>query len=359
MKSKQKIIVIGASGVLGGLICEQLNRLFEKEISLFTGDYKADRGTLTAQKYNATFVQTNLVDSQKLSESLETMNAVIVAVHQNEPVIQSVCLERQIPCIDVTAFYPFAKKVENLYKFKNQTTNPTSVVMAGFFPGLSGLLLQKAISKAGTAYEAGITLIQNTNAVAGGSGIFDMLKIISAPVTDCERPTAGFRIKRRILIPEQKIEYSPRLIDHSEKIPLIKRLPVQKLNYWTAWNQTLFNHLISLLNRMKILRIITSKFKSSALNKFIKHNDSKPENTLLIVDIKNKDKQTEHTDYFVIDAYSDYGTTATVIAALCKIILKKPNQGVCYPVDLTTLDQILDIMNEPRVRYTEFLTNVD
>jgi len=40
----KKMMVVGASGVLGKLVCTELLRIFENQINLIVTDYKTERG---------------------------------------------------------------------------------------------------------------------------------------------------------------------------------------------------------------------------------------------------------------------------------------------------------------------------
>lgn len=357
MDIKTKIIVIGASGVLGGLICNEVNNLFGNDIILFVGDYHTTRGENTAQKFNAKFCETNINDIEKLSDSLSDMDLVIITINQQEPIIQSICIEKKLLCIDVTAFYSFTKKVQELYRNIKGDSKPTSLLMAGFFPGLSGLILQKAIKSFDSVDDVNISLVQNTNAKAGASGILDMLKIISQPVIithkDIEIRKPGFLIKREIKLTALGKRYKLRLISHSEKSMIEEMYSVDNLHYWTAWNNAVFNTIISFLKRTSILKFITSRIKRETLKKIIKHDESKSEETVLIVDIKGYKNGIEYKKSFFIKTFSDYGTTAKTTAALAKVILAKKNQGACLPLEITNLDEILEIINNKRIEYYE------
>lgn len=52
-----------------------------------------------------------------------------------------------------------------------------------------------------------------------------------------------------------------------------------------------------------------------------------------------------------IKTFSDYVTTAKITAALAKVILTKKNQGACLPIEITTLDDILEIIDDKRIEY--------
>ncbi len=353
---KTRIIIIGASGILGGLICTEILNLFKDRVNLFVGDYQPIRGKITAVNFGAEFCETPINDINKLSSSLSGKDLVINATNQAEPIIQNICLEKSIPCIDITAFYSLAKKVQELYK-SSVGNKSTSIIMAGFWPGLSGLLLAEAVKDFDEVRESNITLIQNTNAKAGASGMVDMLKIISEPVdtmfNNRNINLSGFSLKRKLMLQYFKKEYVTRLISHSEKQMLHEKLPIKNINYWTTWDNWLFDLLISILSKIKLLNFIVSKIDKNTIKKLIKHDKNKSEETMLIVDVHGKKENSTKYKQLCIKAFSDYGTTAKITAALAKVTLKKKSMGVCLPLEITTLEEILAIINDKRVEYYE------
>lgn len=126
------------------------------------------------------------------------MDIVVVAVKQRNPHIQKRCIENKILCIDVTPFYDFAEKVYELNQ-SAENNKIGSVIMSGFFPGLSGLMIKEAISDFQEITEINVGLLQSTNAKAGISGILDMLKIIDQPVTFQNETLSGFTKKEECI----------------------------------------------------------------------------------------------------------------------------------------------------------------
>ncbi len=353
-----KIVVIGGSGVLGGMICSELNHLYERKIRLYIGDYKRDRGVNTAKKYNAKFCETNINDADILSKALADMDLVIVAMNQKEPLIQMICKNMAIKCVDVTASYTFVKQVEKLFYNNKNDGEATSLLMAGYFPGLSGLLLQSAVKTFDSVEDAKVSLIQSTNAKAGVSGIIDMLKIISENIVtlDGEKEVSqpGFHIKRRVHLPNHDKGYEVRQISHSEKKLMDDTIGIKNLTYWTAWNQSYFNSVIGFLKSTGLLNYIINKVKPETLNKYVKHDEGKNEESMLIVELQGYKEGVISKKTYVIKVGSDYGTTAKVVAALSKLVLEKDNKGVCLPLHLSNLDEILGIISSEDINYITY-----
>ena len=134
------ILVLGASGGLGQHICREVIRQFGPG-ALAVGDYKPARGQQTAQRLGegVSFVHVDAHDPHSLCAALQDdVSAVVVAVQQREPLAQIACIEAGISCLDVTVQPDFIAQVRQL------DAPAVSIVMAGLFPGLSGVMAKRA-----------------------------------------------------------------------------------------------------------------------------------------------------------------------------------------------------------------------
>lgn len=218
-----------------------------------------------------------------------------------------------------------------------------------FLPGLSGLMVHKAISNFQEVTEVNIGLLQNTNALAGTSGMLDMLKIISKRVKyDSDKKTkilSGFTKKRMMHFNEPYHEREVRLIDHDEKIYLEQKLNVGKINYWTSWNSKFFNIQIAILKKLRIISTILKFNNKKIFSKIVKHNPNKTEKTFLTVEVKGLIENKQCIKTLSLSTFSDYHTTAMVTAALAKITIHKKVKDVVFPFEITNIAEILSVIN--------------
>jgi len=344
LKIMKKIMVVGASGVLGKLVCIELLRVFENQIRLIVTDYKTERGNNLAKSFkrDVQFQYLDVDDKENVNQVIRNIDIVVVVLKQKIPHIQKTCMENKVLCIDVTPFYEFAEKVMELHQIAKEN-NAGSVIMSGFFPGLSGLMIKKAISNFQEVKEINIALLQNTNAKAGISGILDMLKIISQPVAFKNTHLSGFSQKRRIRFLNDFKEKEVRLIDHSEKILIKDKLTTAPIHYWTAWNSDAFNKLVSFLRKMGLIQMI-HKFGHALLSKAVKHNPALNENAFLTVEVKGTVDDRERIRTLSVSTFSDYHTTAMVTASLAKIALMKEVKGIVCPFEITDIEELISVM---------------
>ena len=356
-----KVMVVGASGVLGRLICMELLRIFNNQVTLIVTDYIEERGTRLAESIHreAIFRYLDATNEENITKTIQNVDIVIVAVNQQNPYIQRACIDHHILCIDVTPFPNFVEKVKRLHKDADKN-DVGSIVMSGFFPGLSGLMVNKAVSSFQEVTEVNIGLLQNTNAKAGISGILDMLKIISQPVhydTDSDTANlAGFTKKRKIYFMEPYNESEVRLIDHAEKDCLKQKLKVEQINYWTSWNNRFFNKQISLLRRLRVIDHILKRNNKKFLSKVVKHNPNKNEQAFLTVEVKGIIDHHECIKTLSLSTFSDYHTTAMVTAGLAKVTVHKKIKGVVFPFEITDMDEILSEINCKDIVLKGFIT---
>jgi len=359
----KKIMVVGALGVLGKLVCMELLRIFNNQVELVVTDYKVNRGKSLAESLNANarFQYLDVKDEQNIKESIKNINIVVVVLKQRAPYIQRACIDNNILCIDVTPFAEFVEKVEVLHQ-KALRNEVGSIVMSGFFPGLSALMVNKAVSNFHEITEVNVGLLQNTNAKAGISGILDMLKIISIRTDYFEgnkvTKLTGFSKKRRMYFFEPYEEREVRLIEHAEKQFLHKKLNIKNINYWTAWNKEFFNQQISILKKLGVIGFVQKFNNNKFISQIVRHNPYKNEDAFLTVEVKGYIDNKKCRKILSLSTFSDYHLTAMVTSALAKIALNKRIKGVVFPFEFTDVDEILTEINCESINFKE-LTEVE
>ncbi|MFJ5566119.1 saccharopine dehydrogenase NADP-binding domain-containing protein [Lysinibacillus xylanilyticus] len=349
----KKIMVVGASGTLGQLICSELLRIFDNQIFLIVTDYKTERGEKLANSFK-TDVQFQYLDAneaENVKQAIKNIDIVVVVLKQKNPYIQKACIENKVLCLDVTPYYDFVEKVNELNE-DAENNDVGSVVMSGFFPGLSGLMVKKAISNFSEVTEINVGLFQNTNAKAGISGILDMLNIIAQPVKVEDKVISGFTNKRKMYFLHHLKEKEVRCIDHSEKAILKETLDINSINYWTSWNVNAFNKLVSFLRQVGFIKNV-HKYKDF-ISKVVKHKPHKNENAFLTVEIKGIIDNKEKVKILALSTFSDYHTTAMATASLAKIAQQKDVKGVVYPFEITDIDELFSEVNCPDIVIEEF-----
>ncbi|MFF2291289.1 saccharopine dehydrogenase NADP-binding domain-containing protein [Peribacillus butanolivorans] len=350
----RKIMVIGASGVLGKLICIELLRVFDNKIKLIVTDYKNERGKKLANSLNNDvefkYLDVNKVENVK--QVIKNIDIVVVVLKQKNPTIQEICINNKILCVDVTPFYDFVEKV-NILNQSAENNDTGTIVMSGFFPGLSGLMVKKAVSNFDEVIEINVGLLQNTNAKAGITGILDMLKIISQQVSFENKIIPGFTKKRKMYFVNHLKEKEVRLIHHSEKIVLKNQLTVNSINYWTSWNVNAFNKLVSFLRQIGFIEVV-HKLNNKVLSQIVKPKPNKNENAFLTVEVKGTIDNKEKVKIVSLSTFSDYHTTAMVTASLTKIAQQKKLKGVIYPFEVVNLDDLLSEINCINIIIEEF-----
>lgn len=351
----KKVLVVGASGVLGKLVCTELLRIFDSKIDLVVTDYKTERGQRLAESLNreVTFEYLDVTNEENIARVIDNVDIVVVVLKQNEPYIQRICIDHRILCIDVTPFADFVGKVKLLQQ-DAEKNEVGSIVMSGFFPGLSGLMVHKAVAGFQRVDEVNIGLLQNTNAKAGLSGILDMLKIISQRVTNNSRSLPGFRLKRNMCFDDLSNKREVRLIDHAEKEMLNQKLNVETINYWTSWNQAFFNKQIAVFKSLGVINLLLNLSNHKILSKMVKHNSEKDEKAYLTVEVKGIMEAKKRARTLTLSTFSDYHTTAMVAAALAKIAVHKKIKGIVCPFEITDIEEILAEIDCKDIVLSEF-----
>lgn len=350
--SKKSILVIGAAGELGTLICKEISTYYKEFWNLHVGDYQLERGHKLAAQYGGDFSLIDLNNRNHMINLLASIDAVIVAIKQKEPMIQHYCFETNTLCVDVSAFASFANKVEALYK-KNLQTKACSIIMAGFFPGLSGILLKDAINQMDTVDKVDISLVQNTSAIAGVTGMMDMFNIIHQPVSvsddQANKNVHGFSVKRNVKPNQANKKHTVRLIHHSEKELLTKDFQTNKINYWTGWDNSLFNKTIAMLIKTKWFKKWIQKPNHPRLKKLRKNNKPKNETAYLIVSANGTKYESNINVEWHLKTFSDYGITAIMATVITELALNSNVAGVFHPANLFKWKDVSSKLNRENI----------
>lgn len=332
------ILVIGASGVLGQLVCREMMRKSE-EVHVIVSDYKVDRGRKTAALIpDGEFRQADARNRESIRSALFGVDAVIVVAKQEKPLVQQVCIECNVACVDVTTEAAFVSKLREL-----DSPNTASIVMAGFIPGLSGLMVKEAVETMEELEEVNVALLQSTNAQAGATGVSDMLHIVAENVEG----KAGFKEMRQIAFGSSRFEKKVRKIEHAERKCIAEAMNLPKLHYWTAWDEDSFNKKISLLKKLGLLRWLANQ--KGLIEKIVTHNPNHNEKAYLTVEASGSIDGRSQVKSWRVSVVSDYETTAMVAVALAKIVLKNDIKGIHYPFEITNLNEVIKTIHSEHI----------
>jgi saccharopine dehydrogenase-like NADP-dependent oxidoreductase len=357
MKSSEtkRVLVAGASGGVGQFICREVVRLFSPH-SLVVGDYKIERGRKFAKSLGEA-VNTRYVDvnnRESLNEALDGIDAVIVATQPKVPHIHSVCVAHRIPCLDITVQPEFIARVKKLDS-RAVSQDTLLIIMAGLFPGLSGIMVKHAVETMPHVSSIDVGLLQNTQATTGTMGIADMLGLFAQPVLfnkeGKHQSMPGFTVTRRMVYPEPFGQKIQRLVNFVEAAVISETCNVCDVNYWTSFDKTYFNGFLVLLKKIGFLKLFNrSKTRvklARVINLSKKGSRSQPETTSVIVEVSGHKQDKPCTTLLSLIAPSDYGTTAMSVVAMTKLILSQQvsARGVRYPLEVFPLDLLMDTIN--------------
>jgi len=351
MDQPHTILVIGASGGLGQHICREVIRQFGPGAPL-VGDYKPERGRETADRLGAgaTLSQVDANNRQSLRTAVKDASAVIVSAQQQAPLAQTACLEAGIPCLDVTVQPDFIAQVQQL-DAQAQVARTSLVVMAGLFPGLSGVMARRAAEMLDQVDSLDVALCQNSQSSAGATGIADMLGLFAQPVkfraNGREETVPGFTRKRAFLYPPPLGEKTHRLVNFIEAQVISQALGIPDVNFWTGYDRPGFDRLLAALNKLKILALFNRPGLRMKLARVIDAGmrASKPAAEICAVVAQAagvKDGRPQLARVSIL-APSDYGTTAMSVVAMANLLLagEITAPGVHHPAQIFTLEQLL------------------
>ena len=363
MKDSKRILVTGAAGGAGNLICREVMRQMGPD-SVIVGDYRARRGKKFARSLGENVIAriVDVNDRESIRRALENVDGVVVANKQNEPLVQSLCVEYRVPCLDITAQPEFVGKVQELHTRALQN-DVMLVVMAGLFPGLSGVMAKHASEMCRNTVCIHVGMLQSSSGAVGPTGIAAMLGSFARPVMVYENGRqvlkSGFTERQSFVFPEPFGKKTLRLFNYYESQVVAAKCNVQKVNYWTGFDRAALNSLIVILNKLGFLNLFNARRLGIRLAKIINSVKSKgpPESEDIAITVEVSDKKTGKPCNARVSVVgpSDYGMTAMVVVAMAKLILNEQvdAKGVCFPLEFLPLGLLLDTINSEDLKICE------
>ncbi len=353
--SQKRILVLGATGGVGRFISKEVIRLFGSA-SLVVGDYKAERGEAFANELGAevSFRCVDADDRSAIDNAVEGVDAVIVAVQQLDPLVQSACLARRIPCLDVTLGAELIEKARAL-DAQPEARATVSIIMAGLIPGLSAVMVKHVVETLDDVSAIDVGLLQSSQGSAGTTGIADMLGVFAQPVRfrrDGEQDARpGFTVKREMMFPQPFGRRTQRLVNYVELLAVVEQCKVHDVNYWSGFDEASFEMLLVFLNKVGFLRLFNLKKTRKVLARLIakvkRGNRPASETIALSVEVAGRVNGSTRVHCLSLVGPSDYGTTAMSVVAMAKLLLENRVEatGARFPMEVFTLDSLVKAMD--------------
>ncbi|GAK04424.1 saccharopine dehydrogenase [Geomicrobium sp. JCM 19037] len=268
----KNVLIIGATGVLGKLVCNDIKNLIPEDVTLIITDYNKERGVnfATSLGNHTKWRYLDVKEDKSIEQALIGIDMAVVLIKQFESKIQEIALKMRIPSLDVTPSYSLYSRVMKYHD--DALKQGTGVLLlSGFLPGLSGLLIKKAIDDFDYIESVDLGFLQNKNADVGIAGVKDMLRLIDEPIISGDQKISSFSQSKKMYFLGHAKYKKVRNIEHSERILLSNMFPV---NFWTGWSNRPFNYMIYLLKKTQLLPFIYN-LNSGVMKRIVKHNPQK------------------------------------------------------------------------------------
>lgn len=352
--NQNRVLVVGATGGVGRFVSEEVVRLLGPS-ALVVGDYKPERGESVARELGAevSFRCVDVTERASIESAVDGVEAAIVAVQQVDPLVQSACLARRIPCLDLTLDAGLFEKVRAL-DARPEARETVSIVMAGLIPGLSGVMVKHVVDTLQDVSAIDVGLLQSSQGTAGTTGIADMLGVFAEPVGlrrgGERRVRPGFTVKRDMMFPQPFGTRTQRLINYVEGPVVAEQCNVHDVNYWSGFDERSFERLLVLLNKVGFLRLFNVNKVGKGLAKTIaltkRGKGPRSETIGLTVEVTGRVNGSPRTRRLGLVGPSDYGTTAMSVVAMAKLLLERRVEatGVRLPMEVFALDSLVETM---------------
>ncbi len=342
----EKIIVFGSSGILGKIIVKQIQAQFGEK-SIVISDYLPERAKNLSDSLNIS-AEPRIIDVNDISSiksGLNGLTGAVIATKQHTPNIQALCIKKGIASVDVTVFRPFVQQVQKLDEMARQQSVPT-LVMAGYFPGLSGIAVNELVNYFDIPQKVRVSLLQNTNASAGKYGFADMLNIINSDIPTKEGMVKGFKLTREFFHHDYNKIFEQFYI-RSDEAEILSDQCKLDIKYYTGWEKESFNYFIKILNRSGLSKFLANNALGLKLASIIhppkKYNETNQEKTSLTITGAGLKEGTLEEKTIHINTKADYLATAISATTMLSFLLERKTNiqgGVFMPHQLFNLDMI-------------------
>jgi saccharopine dehydrogenase-like NADP-dependent oxidoreductase len=361
--TEARILVIGSAGGVGRQMCAEVARQCGPG-ALVLGDYRLERAESQAREHpGAASRRVDLRDATSIRDALDPeLAGVIVCALQERPEVQSACLERGIPCLDVTGEQEFIVRVHALDGPAREAGTPL-LTMAGAWPGLSGLMTVRAAEMLDRVDAIDLALCQSTGSSVGPVGIADMMGSFSRPVSLREgawvREVPGFSVKRRIEYPEPFGIRRHRLVDFVEGPVLAEALGLAEVRLWTGFDSAAFDGLVSLLRRLGVLALFRRKGLGLRLargvNAIKRLGPTGPEPIAVVALARGERGGRPARASVSLRGPSDYGLTAMSAVAFARLVAMRGAEaaGAGHPLRLFQLREVIEAIDHPELEVFE------
>jgi len=359
----QRILVIGSGGGVGRRVCAEVERQCGPGV-LVLGDYRLERAQIQAREFPGAMARwIDLRDTGSILDAISPdIGSVIVCTMQEQPDIQISCLEKGVPCLDVTIGQELTSRIHDLDESARKKGIPL-LTMAGMWPALSGLMAMRATQMLDNTDMIDLGLCQNTRSSVGPTGLVDMLKAFSTPVVFHEggeqREVPGFSIQRRFEYPHPMGTYKHRLVNFVEGPALSEVLGVSGINLWTGFNSAAFDGMLSALRRVGILGLFQSEGfglrLGRAVNALKDLGPAGPEPTSIVVEARGEKDGRPALSRISLVGPSDYGVTAMSSVAFARLLASRGEgaAGAGPPLRHFLLQEVLDTIDHPDLEVVE------
>lgn len=343
---KRRILVLGAAGALGRELCVALKDVFGEYLDLYIGDNREERRLqLTASIPGASYREISTQDFENVCDAIEGIDCVIIAFPQNQPIVQHACFFKQIICIDACSFQDMADKVRALQCEKESL----SIVMSGFFPGLSGVFAHGLTEEFEEVKEISVGMLHNVNGEVGSAGLEELLKMISSPLDSGQ---CGFTHKREMSFFHSN--FPVREINPDERRILMKKTGVPDVIYWLGWNRPKFTKLVGFLVKHNLLTNV-----SKMLLKASRRRKPEDERVYLFIRLEGIKNQERHSILTDISAQSSYKSAAFYISMIADKAFISDKKGLRFPFEMMALNDFNYFDYDPYFKIKRYEQELD
>ena len=341
-KSRDKIIVMGGYGQVGGYLSESLAKQYPNRVWAVGRNLEKARAFEKSTNGLVKGKACNLADDVQIEHLLEQAQVVIMCFVPKDTSFAKACMKKGVHYIDITPSYKFLKPLEQYDAIAKQ--NKASMILGvGICPGLTNLMIKDISLQVQKVEKVESTMLLGVGEKYGMDALDWLMDNLHAKIElDGKSGTEEiipFRGGKKVQFLSRKAQTCYPL-DLADQHIIPKTLGIDWVHSRFCYDVNWITKETALMNRLHLLSkglllkgIWVAQKMKIGTDDYVLH---------IKADVRNKEKNEKEEVAFEISGSDNAKMTAYVAAATTVLVLEgKSESGVHYLEDITSLQEIL------------------
>ena len=267
---KDKILVVGGYGQVGRYVALSLFDKFPDKV-IVAGRNLAKANSFSAEHNNSfETMELDINNIGSISMAMKNVKIAIICLSAENNIFAEYCIKNGIHYVDISPSYDSIKGIE---QFKEDAINysSTCVLGVGLTPGLSNILVKKALKEFDILQKVSINLLLGLGETHGDDGVKWFLDSIYHDYYKCDD---GVRKKNKPFIGKNKTTFGKPLYTRAtypfnlaDQFILQKTLNIENVASYYCYDSKVITAYVSILKRIGLFALLRWKISYNIILK--------------------------------------------------------------------------------------------